>query len=275
MPDNSQTCHYYVDEAGDPILFDKKGKVLIGSEGCSRYFILGLLHVEDPPSMEHELNNLRKKLLADPYFAGVPSMQPDEKKTAIAFHAKDDVAEVRKEVFSLIMAHKDLRFFAIIREKQKLLSYVRQRNSIDPNYRYDTNEVYDYLVRRLFRDRLHTKDSYSIHFARRGSSDRTKSLRLALRAAEERYAAKYNKQAGEVPIDVIPAYSKDNPSLQVVDYFLWSLQRLYEQGEERYLSLLWPSFRLVIDMDDTRNAKYGMYYGQRHPLTLNEIKDRK
>lgn len=275
MPDNSQTCHYFVDEAGDPILFDKKGKVLIGSEGCSRYFILGLLHVEDPSSMEHELNNLRKKLLADPYFSGVPSMQPEEKKTAIAFHAKDDVAEVRKEVFSLLMERKDLRFFAIIRDKQKLLSYVRQRNSIDPNYRYDSNEVYDYLVRRLFRDRLHTKDSYSIHFARRGSSDRTQSLRLALRAAEERYAAKYNKQAGEVSIDVIPAYSKDNPSLQVVDYFLWSLQRFYERGEERYLSLLWPSFRLVIDMDDTRNAKYGMYYGQRHPLTLNEIKDRK
>lgn len=275
MPDNSQPCHYYVDEAGDPILFDKKGKVLISSEGCSRYFILGLLHVEDPSSLEHELIDLRKKLLADPYFAGVPSMQPEEKKTAIAFHAKDDLAEVRKEVFSLIMERKDLRFFAIIRDKQKLLSYVQQRNSVDPNYRYDTNEVYDYLVRRLFRDRLHTKDSYSIHFARRGSSDRTQALKLALRAAEEKYAAKHNKQPGEAPIDVIPVYSKENPSLQVADYFLWSLQRLFERGEERYLSLLWPSLRLVIDMDDVRDHKYGTYYNPRHPLSLVSIKDRK
>jgi len=275
MSTDSQPCHYFVDEAGDPILFDKKGKVLIGSEGCSRYFMLGLLHVKDPISLEHDLIHLRKKLLADPYFFGVPSMRPEEKKTAVAFHAKDDVAEVRREVFSLIMERKDLRFFAIIRDKQKLLSYVRQRNSIDPYYRYDANEVYDYLVRRLFRDRLHNKDRYSIHFARRGSSDRTESLKHALRAAEEKFAAKYNKQLGEVPIDVMPVYSKENPSLQVADYFLWSLQRLYERGEDRYISLLWPSFRLVIDMDDTRNAKYGTYYNQHNTLNLASIKDRK
>ena len=30
--------HYFVDEAGDPSLFNAKGKVIVGTEGCSRYF---------------------------------------------------------------------------------------------------------------------------------------------------------------------------------------------------------------------------------------------
>ena len=267
-------CNYFVDEAGDSTLFSKYGKVLVGSEGCSRFFILGLLQVGDPDSLAIEMSSLRNNLLADPYFSGVPSMQPTENKTAYAFHAKDDLPEVRKEVFSLLMKRKDLKFFSIIRDKMELLSYVRQHNRIDPHYRYDTNELYDYLVRRLFRDRLHTKDAYQIYFAKRGSSDRTESLKQALQAAKEKFAAKYNKKPGNAPITVIPMYSRQNDALQAVDYFLWSLQRLYERGEDRYISLLWPSYRLVIDMDDTRKAKYGIYYNSRHPLNKSSITNR-
>ncbi len=29
--------HYFVDEAGDPTLFNRKGQLIIGNEGCSRY----------------------------------------------------------------------------------------------------------------------------------------------------------------------------------------------------------------------------------------------
>jgi len=56
--------------------------------------------------------------------------------------------------------------------------------------------------------------------------------------------------------------------LQVVPYFLWSLQRFYELHEDRYLELLWSSYRLVHDLDDSRTAKYGCYYTQKRPLTL-------
>ncbi len=274
MEEKISICHYFVDEAGDGTLFDKKGNVIIGSEGCSRFFMLGVLRVDDPESLADELNTLRKKLIIDPYFSGVPSMQPEARKTAIAFHAKDDVPEVRKEVFTILMNRKDLQFFAIIRDKNRLLSYVRQRNNADPEYRYEPNELYDYLIRRLFRDLLHTSDSYHIHFARRGSSDRTQALKSALRAAKERFVEKYHKPPAEMPIEVIPTYSKDIPALQAVDYFLWSLQRLYERGEERYMSLLWPSSRLVIDMDDTRTNQYGAYYNQRNVMNFAAIKDR-
>ena len=139
--------HYFVDEAGDGTLFDRKGRVIIGTEGCSRYFILGLVDVPDPDLLQRELEELRAQLLADPYFKDVPSFQPEAQKTTLAFHAKDDVPEVRREVFALLLRH-EFRFLAVVRDKQKLIEYVRQRNESDPAYRYTPNELYDYLVRR-------------------------------------------------------------------------------------------------------------------------------
>jgi len=52
------------------------------------------------------MNNLRQSLLADPYFKRVPSMQPAARKTALMFHAKDDVPEVRRDVFALLQKHE-------------------------------------------------------------------------------------------------------------------------------------------------------------------------
>jgi len=89
--------------------------VIIGTPGCSRYFILGVIEVPDPAKLDNALEDVRMKLLADPYLKRIPSMQPEAKKTAIAFHAKDDVPEVRKEVFELLL-NFDLKFLAVVRE---------------------------------------------------------------------------------------------------------------------------------------------------------------
>ena len=94
---SSSIRHYFVDEAGDGFLFDEAGRVRVGTPGCSHYFILGVLDVPNPTSLAHDLEQLRLGLLGDPYFKKVPSMQPEQKKTALAFHAKNDVPEVRRE----------------------------------------------------------------------------------------------------------------------------------------------------------------------------------
>ncbi len=77
--------HYFVDEAGDPVLFGASGRVLVGSEGCSRYFAVGLLDVPDATALAADLNKLRATMLADPYFKDVPSMQPAAKKDRALF----------------------------------------------------------------------------------------------------------------------------------------------------------------------------------------------
>ena len=76
MKRSAQCRNYFVDEAGDATIFDGKGRVLIGEQGCSRYFILGVLDILDPALLQQEMEELRRTLLADPYFKGVPSMQP-------------------------------------------------------------------------------------------------------------------------------------------------------------------------------------------------------
>jgi len=260
---------YFVDEAGDPTLFSEKGRCIIGEEGCSTFFILGLLEAEDPECLSDRLETLRRRLLADSYFRGLPSMHPEERKTAVVFHAKDDLPEVRREVFTLL-AGAPVRFFAAVRSKRAVLQYVQSRNRTDRSYRYKPHELYDYLVRTLFTDRLHQHDEYGITFARRGASDRTEALQIALDQARERFAKKWDRRSNAV-IEVESAAPCAHGGLQAVDYFLWALQRLYERGEDRYLQLLWPGCSLIRDIDDNRKAPYGVYYQKKTPLSAASL----
>lgn len=273
-PQNKTVRHYFVDEGGDGTLFARKGKVIIGTKGCSRYFMLGLLDVADPTNLQKRLDDLRSKLINDPYFKDVPSMQAQAGKTALAFHAKDDLPEVRKEVFSLLREMDGLRYFAVVKDKWNVLDYVRQQNMRNPNYRYHPNELYDYLTRRLFKNLLHKDGGYKIVFAKRGASDRTAALQTAIEMARKRFTQQWGI-AANVPIEIISSIPALHASLQAADYFTWALQRLYERGEDRYLNYLWKSVRLVLDMDDKRVAGYGVYYTQKKPLTAAALEWRK
>ena len=169
-----------------------------------------------------------------------------------------------------------------------MTEYVRQRNERDPSYRYNPNELYDYLVRGLCKNLLHKDDEYNIHFAKRGKADRTAALRTALETARHRFSVQWGI-ASDAPIGVIASTPPACAGLQAVDYFLWALQRLYERREDRYVEQqevenfspdFWYivlrvksqsclfRFRLVHDLDDTHQARYGVYYSQKKPLTL-------
>jgi Protein of unknown function (DUF3800) len=268
--ENSGTpINYFVDEAGDGTLFNAKGKLIIGTSGCSRFFILGLLEASDPVGLSQRLEALRARLLVDPYFENVPSMQPQAKKTALAFHAKDDLPEVRREVFSLL-AQEDLRFFAAVKSKKAVHTYVESRNRIHSDYRYHPNELYDYLVRNLFVDRLHQHTAYRIVFAARGASDRTKALEQALDQARKQFSSKWGTQSAAA-IDVSSEQSSKNRGLQAVDYFLWALQRLYERNEDRFIRMMRPQCSLVRDIDDDRTTRYGKYYNKKTPLNAASL----
>jgi hypothetical protein len=244
--------------------------VLVGGPGCSRFFILGLADVEKSEKLSAEFGELRVQLLADPYFKDVPSMQAEQRKTALFFHAKDDLPEVRREVFKIIQRHT-IRFSAIVRDKFRVLAYVRRQNEINSTYHYHPNELYDYMVRRLFKERLHTHGSYRICFARRGNSDRTEALTHALESARQRFATEKGISLHS-QIEVVPNSPIHDVGLQVVDYFLWALQRTFERHEDRFLQLLWPQCSLVIDADDTREKGYGAYYTKQKPLTKAALK---
>lgn len=266
--DPPSTLHFFVDEAGDPTLFDAKGRILVGQEGCSKTFIVGKLDVENPAALQRSLAQLRADLMADPYFKRVPSMQPERGKTALAFHAKDDVAEVRREVFNVLRG-LDLRFYAVVRHKAALLDYVRQRNEREASYRYRGDELYDTLVEELFRRYHPFADQLQICFAKRGSKSRTHAFRSAIEKAEARFETQYGvRRSAEVAI--VASTPPETAGLQAVDYCLWALQRHYERDESRYIELIWDKVVEIEDMDRIEDGRKGAIYNKKRPLITDQ-----
>lgn len=42
------TIQIFVDEAGDPTLFNAAGEVIVETTGCSRFFMMGKVEVDNP-----------------------------------------------------------------------------------------------------------------------------------------------------------------------------------------------------------------------------------
>lgn len=269
MKDEGEQIHcYFVDEAGDMNLFNKQGRVLLGQPGVSYFFMVGVAHLPNPADVHRQLQDLRQTLLTDPYFKGVPSMQPEAKKTALAFHAKDDLPEVRREVFRLLPQFGAKVQVAIrskpilVKEAQALFRY--------RGLKLSDNDIYDELVKRLFQNLLHKADRNEIVFARRGTSPRKRALQQAIEQARKKFMAKWGNR-GIPPTKIYSAYPHESAGLQVIDYYLWALQRLYERGEDRYFELLARDYRLIMDLDDKRSKPYGTWYSDRNPLVMDKL----
>jgi len=273
MSDNdpeSAIRHYFVDEAGDANFFDAGGRVIAGTQGCSSHFILGVLDVKDSAGLGMRMRLLHDQVRKDAFFAGVESLKPERQKTAVLFHAKDDIDEIRERVFRLLL-QEDVRFAAVVRDKRGLAVDVKNRNQQSQTYHYTPNHLYDEMIRRLFKDRLHKDAGYQVYFSKRGSKDRTAALKAALEQAREKFRKQWGI-AGIAPIEVSALAAAEHYGLQAVDYFLWALQRAYSTGQDRYIRFLWPKVSLVHDVDDRRNNLYGVYYTAENGLTAEKLK---
>jgi hypothetical protein len=286
-PRSSGIQHLFVDEAGTPTLFHESGKPIADTYGCSRFFILGKLEVESPTALTAALTELRQKMLADPLFAGTVSFKPERKKTAVAFHAKDDLPEVRFRVFDLLRGFgSQLRFYAVVCDKLKLTESEIAKRAKEPGYRFNENSVYDSLMRELFGKFHRLAARYEVNVARRGNSSRNEAIKAALAHAEQDFERKFGfrrSQPDAWKITVLK--SKEAPCLQAVDYFLWALQRFYEVKwdprtrkksldpssglvirEDRFLKAMWPQVGEVHDL--YFGPAHGTFFTTREPLVL-------
>jgi hypothetical protein len=231
--------------------------------------MVGVVHLRDPGGVAAELSALRERLLSDAYFSGVPSMQPAARKTALAFHAKDDVPEVRREVFR-ILPRFEAKVQVVVRRKERLAreaqdAYKRFGRKLSPN------DLYDAMSARLFKNLLHKADQNHITFARRGKSDRADALERMIERAKSRFRQSWG-QDHDRPTHARSANPHEEPGLQVIDYYLWALQRMFERGEDRYFNLLSDGYRLIMDLDDDRQRPYGEWYSRSNPLDVKKMK---
>lgn len=280
QPAEPQTQWLFVDEAGDPTLFSPKGQPLVGTPGCSRFFIIGKLEVDNPDALDNSLTQLRLNMLTDPYFAGVESFRPERQKTAIFFHAKNDLPEVRYQVLKLLeAAGSDLRFHAVVCDKASLLQRETAKRQQNPRYRYNPDSIYDDLMRSLFSKFHRLADQYELCVARRGAKDRNHAIQTAIESAEKDFEQKYGLSRGGKDVwRIAISDPKKTVCLQAVDYFLWALQRLYEVKihsetgeqirEDRFLKMLWPQIGEIHDLDF--GPPQGTFFTKNNPLTVEE-----
>lgn len=257
------TKHYFVDEAGDLTIFGKGGKVVLGQEDVSRCFMLGSAVLPDPSLAHSKLEALRQELMEDPFFSYAPSMHPDNKKTARCFHAKDDLPEVRHEVMKLLPS-LGATVVIVIRRKEALVERFEEHKKGRGKTRMQ-NIVYDELVTEVFRNNLRSGLENRVTFAHRDTKVRGRALRDALRQAGQ-------SKGCDCSPHVESAFTWESAGLQVVDYYLWAVQRLYERQQERFFRALESQYVRIIDLDDRRIGGQSAQYSKTNRLTPAKIK---
>ena len=255
---------YFIDEAGDTTLFDRRGKKLLVGNAASKFFMLGKILVADSDLLRSELHDLRTELLADPYFRGVPSMQPSDGKTAVLFHAKDDRPEVRREVFKLLLKH-EIKFYAVVRNKTDLANFVRQQNRRDPEYKFRERDLYETLTRELFGRLRQNAEIVNLLFASRGNITRNEALRESLKQADDFFAAKFGFRRKH-ELRVAAKGSREDECLQACDYFMWALQRHFERDESGLIEMLWDKVGEIVDLDIEHDHRRGLVYGPKRAI---------
>jgi hypothetical protein len=231
---------YFVDETGDPVFYDRHGKFIVGTEGCSPILALGFVETKDPATLRQALAELHEHIAGDTYLRDIPSIE----KTNRAFHAKDDAPEVRYLVYQCL-AKLDFKAQFIV--ARKIESVFRDA--------FNGNEAafYDHLISRLFTNVLHRHSHNTIFFAQRGTRTRQANLEHAIQAGiaefESRWKSPVNTQQ-----QVLPQVTAGEPCLQVIDYMNWAVYRAFTRREMRYFRYVESKVSLLVDLYD--QAKY-------------------
>jgi hypothetical protein len=236
--------NFFVDEFGDPIFYDKKGRLIVGAEGCSLILGLGFVEMADPRPARQAILALQQDILNDPYLNKIPSVV---KHTSIALHAAKDVPEVRYLMYRLI-AKLDFKAQFVVSCKSERV-FRELHNS-------DENIYYDQMVGRLFSTVLHRVKTNMICFSSRGSRDRRLPLELASHKAREDFEEYYGKRVVGTSFRVQAQSPAGEPCLSIIDYVAWALQRAYIKGESRYFDYIEDKVSYICDLREGKTTRY-------------------
>jgi hypothetical protein len=247
---------FFVDESGDPTFYDRQGNLIVGQEGCSPILLLGFIETADPHSIRSSLLQLQNEIVNDPYFSGVPSLT----KTTIAFHAKDDLPEIRYRVYKLL-AELNFRAQFIVARKQER-TFIKYFGGNESRF-------YDELISRLFENVLHRFQTNHIYFAKRGSRERQKPFLDAIENGIARFEAKWETKV-ESTFSVQAQTPSGEPCLSVADYVNWAVYRAFTRQEMRYFNVIEDKVSLLVDLYDTENYPRN-WYNRRNPFDISKI----
>lgn len=263
MPKTSPlpVVHRFLDEVGDTTFFGKGKQLILGKEGVSRTFGIGIVKFNRPlHEVREEIRRLQRQVESDPLLNVIPSVTKRIARDGFFFHACKDSDDVRS-IFLHYLRELDCEAEFVIARKISSL-FTRKHNGKD-------DEFYADVLSHLIKRRLKKSRRIVLNIAARGSSTRARILENALNKASNRAQKRWTSE--ELRSDIV--FNVQTPSreplLAVPDYLGWSIQRVFERGQTRYYDYLKERIRLVIDLYD--RAKYegskNYYDNRRNPLT--------
>ena len=213
--------YLFVDESGDPTFYARGGKCIVGEFGCSKVLILFFIESQNPHPIRKAVLTLQEQVLEDPYLTQIASVK---RKTAMAFHAKNDPPEVRHLFYKLIEGMDFKAQFIVARKIERVF-----------RERYDCKEqkFYNDLVTQLMERVLHRYSHNEIIFSQRGSAQKRRLLEHAIWRARGRFEKHCGVDKDSTTFKVQAQTPRGDPCLSVIDYMNWAIFRAF-LGDARY-----------------------------------------
>jgi len=257
---NKIAIHRFIDEAGDTTIYGKGKKNVIGENGVSLCFMIGMVKFKEPlEPLRIKIRELQNKIVNDPYY-NVPSVKKKVSSSGYYFHATDDLPEIRKVFFDFIK-NIDCSFEAVVATKSVV--------QFETKYKGKEEHFYADVLSHLLKNKLTQKEEKLVlHVSARGKSTKNMNLELALTKAKQRHHNTRSEM--KITTDVVfnINYPTLDPLLNVADYFCWAVQRVFEKGEMRFYDFIKDNISLVIDLHDVDKYKgFKNYYNPKNPLT--------
>ncbi|MEI8206121.1 MAG: hypothetical protein WCG03_04520 [Kiritimatiellales bacterium] len=260
-PKPAPIAHRFIDEVGDTAFFGKGKIPILGKEGVSVCFGMGIVKIDRPlAEVRAEVLELQKKVETDGLLNVIPSVRKRMDNGGFYFHASKDTPDVRTVFLHYL---KDLPCEAEVVMSRKIPElFLAKHHEKD-------DEFYADVLSHLIKQRLKKEQRLVLNIAERGSSTRAKVLEDALSKATSRATQKWGEGSlkGSVVFNVQTPVRE--PLLNIADYLGWAVQRVFEKGETRYYDYLRDKIRLVVDLYDSENyaGNRNYYDNKKNPLS--------
>jgi hypothetical protein len=256
--------HRFLDEAGDTTFYGKGKVQILGTEGVSKCFILGMLKINEPlEDVRKKVLDLQDQIASDSYFSGIPSIEKKKIKNSYYLHAKDDVPEVRKLMYDLIKSI-NCSFECVVARKIYFI-YENTHNGSESDFYAD-------LLSHLLKNKFSKYKTLVLNIATRKKCTTHTNLQSGLNKASDRAKAKNPCAENGCKIVFNIQEPTTEPLLNITDYFCWAIQRVFEKGETRYYEYISEKVSLVLDLYDSSRFKGSRnYYTSKKKLTKENM----
>jgi hypothetical protein len=232
----SNSLYIFVDEAGD-FDFSSKG---------SKHYMFTFLVKRRPFNLHEYISNYRYSLLER-------NLDPLVQKTIDieAFHACDDNAYVKNELFNIISTFNE--------NSVKTYSYVLEKPKVSPDKRNEKDRFYidnlSYAIQRLL-DELNINSNFIIITDRLPVQNNKNKQVGALKKGIKEYL-KSKKLDKQIRYDIFHHCSASSANLQIVDYICWAIFRKFERNDDTYYKRI---EKYLIKIDEMTKDRKEVHY---------------